>query len=111
IPDWCGNTPARLRGCKMFGVGELCAFGGQWGAFVDMADLFYPGRVFGTCYGEGRRARARLRDYLRRTAPGALRRASFDFDCRPQLIQTHRRADLVVVLHAIARIAAHVRRM
>jgi hypothetical protein len=29
IPDWCGNTPARLHGCKLFGVGELCAFGGS----------------------------------------------------------------------------------
>jgi hypothetical protein len=111
IPDWCGNTPARHGGCTWFGVGEGCAFGVRaWGAYVRLADLFYPGRVFGTCDREGQRARARLRDYLRRTAPGVLRRASFNLDCRPQFVQTHRRADLVVVLHAIARIAAHVRR-
>jgi hypothetical protein len=37
-----------------------------------------------------------------------LRRTRFDIDCRPQTLQTRRRGDLFVVLHAIARIAAHV---
>jgi hypothetical protein len=37
-------------------------------------------------------------------------RATFDADCDPQTLQTPRRADLVVILHAVARIAAQVRR-
>jgi hypothetical protein len=111
IPDWCGNTPVRNGGCLWFGIGEGCAFGVRtWGTYVRLADTFYPGKVFGTCDREGQRARARLRDYLRRTAPAVLRHTTFNPDCRPQIIQTPRRSDLVVVLHAIARIAAHVRR-
>jgi hypothetical protein len=31
-------------------------------------------------------------------------------DCRPQTVETRRRADIVVVFHAIARIAERVRR-
>jgi hypothetical protein len=111
IPDWCGNEPARDGGCLWFGVGDGCALGvGNNVAFVRLADLFYPGKVFGTCEREGQRALTRLRAYLKRTAPGVLHRTSVDFGCRPQMFQTRRRADLVVVLHAIARIAAHVRR-
>jgi hypothetical protein len=43
-------------------------------------------------------------------APAVLRRTRFEVDCRPQTLQTRRRGALFVVLHAIARIAAHVRR-
>jgi hypothetical protein len=57
-----------------------------------------------------RGVRARLRAYLKRTARAVLRRTSFDVDCRPQTLQTRRRSDLFVVLHAIARIAAQARR-
>ena len=52
----------------------------------------------------------RLRAYLKRTAPRVLRRTSFDFDCDPQTFQTRYRSDIVVVFHAIARIAEDVRR-
>jgi hypothetical protein len=36
--------------------------------------------------------------------------AEFDPDCRTQTLETRRRADIVVVFHAIARIAERVRR-
>jgi hypothetical protein len=115
IPDWCGNTPPRPGPCVWYGVGEGCALvyagdASKWGAFVDLADTVFEGRVVGTCDDEADRARARLRAYLKRTAPAVLRRTRFDVDCRPQTLQTRRRGDLFVVLHAIARIAAHVRR-
>jgi hypothetical protein len=45
-----------------------------------------------------------------RTSSAPLRRATFDPDCRPQTLETRRRADIVVVFHAIARIAERVRR-
>lgn len=110
IPDWCGNSPPRGRPCLWFGAGELCAIVTRWGGFVDLAQTFYPGKVFGTCDNEGERARHRLRVYLKRTAPRVLRRTNFDVDCSTQTFQTRSRADIVVVFHAIARIAEHVRR-
>jgi hypothetical protein len=36
--------------------------------------------------------------------------AEFDPDCRPPTLETRRRADIVVVFHAIVRIAERVRR-
>jgi hypothetical protein len=110
IPDWCGNSPARRRPCLWFGVGDLCATVSEWAGFVDLARTFYPGKVVATCDDEGERARKRLRVYLGRTAPRVLRRTSFDFDCAPQTFQTRYRSDIVVVFHAIARIAENVRR-
>jgi hypothetical protein len=44
-----------------------------------------------------------------RTSSAPLRRATFD-PGRPQTLETRRRADIVVVFHAIARIAERVRR-
>jgi hypothetical protein len=44
-----------------------------------------------------------------RTSSGPLRRATFD-PGRQQTHETRRRADIVVVFHAIARIAERVRR-
>ena len=110
IPDWCGNSPPRQRPCLWFGVGDLCGLPTRWGGFVDLGRTFYPGMVVGTCDDEAERARHRLRVYLKRTAPRVLRRVSFDFDCDPQTFQTRYRADIVVVFHAIARIAERVRR-
>jgi hypothetical protein len=74
------------------------------------ARALYPCRVVASCDDEGERARMRLRVDLKRTAPRVLRRTSFDFDCDPQTFQTRYRADIVVVFHAIARIAEDVRR-
>jgi hypothetical protein len=110
IPDWCGNSPPRERPCLWFGAGELCAIVTRWGGFVDLARTFYPGKVVATCDDEGERARHRLRVYLKRTAPRVLRRTSFNVDCGPQTFQTRYRSDIVVVFHAIARIAERVRR-
>jgi hypothetical protein len=109
IPDWCGNTPPRERPCLWFGAGEVCGTVGGWKGFADIARTFYRGKVVATCDDEGERARHRLRVYLKRTAPRVLRRATFNPDCGPQTLETPYRADIVVVFHAIARIAAHVR--
>jgi hypothetical protein len=105
-----GSAPRRTPSDANSWPKRPCAIVSPWGGFVDLARTFCTGKVVASCDDEGERARRRLRVYLKRTAPRVLRRTSFDFDCDPQTFQTRYRSDIVVVFHAIARIAEDVRR-
>jgi hypothetical protein len=102
--------------CFWFGVGTVCRWiyrppkGDRWGGYTDLELLFEPDVAGLSCDVGDENTLPRLRACLKRTAPAVLRRASFDPTCDPQIVGTRRRADLVVVFHAIARIVAQIRR-
>jgi hypothetical protein len=115
LSDLCSNHQPPGFYCRWLGVGVLCPLTHdgptrRWGGFVDLAGILNPEWSGALCQPGDAKVLPRLRAYLKRTAPGVLRRATFDADCDPQTLQTPRRADLVVILHAVARIAAAVRR-
>jgi hypothetical protein len=116
LRDDCGNYTPRKHGCSWFGIGtsgffglgDLCDLGKQWAVDVDLVTEFYPRSDPSdlACLPQGDAALARLRRYLKRTAPRVQHLTFFDGDCDPQLMAFPYRSAGVTVLHAVARIAA-----
>jgi hypothetical protein len=112
----CGNLPRANEPCDwyaigeggIFGRGQLCRAGREWGVNVDLIEQFHPRADPGelACVPQGDDALDRLKRYLRRTAPRVARTLFFDADCDPQLIVASYRSAVVTALHAVARIGA-----
>jgi hypothetical protein len=104
--DRCANLPLSSERCRWIAFGDLCRLPTEWFINVDLVGELNPPGGELSCVPEGDAALRRLRAYLARTAPAVLRRLVFDSDCDPQLIAARRRSDVVVALHAIARLLA-----
>jgi hypothetical protein len=102
----CANLPLGPEHCRWIAFGDLCHVPSEWFIELDLiGELHSPGADL-NCVPEGDDAVARVRAYLARTAPAVRKRLFFDSDCDPQLITARHRADLVVALHAVARLRA-----
>jgi hypothetical protein len=116
----CGNVARSTARCEwyplseggLFGLGDLCRDERGWSVDVDLVEQFHPHSDPGelACVTDGDDALARLKRYLRHSAPRVLRATFFDADCDPQLIAASYRSAVVTTLHAIAQIGAHERR-
>jgi hypothetical protein len=117
--DVCGNLKRTKERCDwyalgdggFFPLGQLCRVPSEWFVNLDLIEQFYP-RSDPTelaCVPHGDAAVARLRRYLRRTAPLVAHGVFFDDDCDPQLITAPSRSALVTALHGVAHIAASER--
>jgi hypothetical protein len=116
----CGNVARSTARCNwyplgeggLFGLGDLCHDDHGWSVDVDLVEQFSPHSDPGelACVPHGDAALARLKRYLRSSAPRVLRATFFDDDCDPQFISASHRSAMVTTLHAIARIAAQRRR-
>jgi hypothetical protein len=104
--DRCANLPLSSERCRWIAFGDLCRLPSEWFTNVDLVGELNPPGGDLNCVPEGDTALRRLRAYLARTAPAVLKRLVFDVDCDPQLIAARRRSDVVVALHAVARLAA-----
>ena len=118
--DVCANLePPQQQRCAWFALGDdafsrlgrLCHIPGEWFVNLDLIEQLHPRRDTSdlACVPDGDAAVARLKRYLRRTAPPAAHHVSFDDDCDPQLITARSRSALVTALHGVARIAASER--
>jgi hypothetical protein len=116
LPDTCSNARRRKDACLWFGVGTLCRWtyqgpaGDRWGGYAHLELLFEPDQAGLGCDVGDEHTLPRLRAYLERAAPAVLRRVHFEATCDPHIVGSRRRADIIVVFHAIARIVAQVRR-
>jgi hypothetical protein len=107
--DRCGNFAAPRDACVWMGEAEVCRIGREWAILHDLSLAFYPTR--GELTGlDGLDAVDKLERYLRRTAPGTLRRIGFDPDADEQVVYGRRRADLIVAARAIQRLAWRAQR-
>jgi hypothetical protein len=115
----CGNLEPPKERCTWFALGDsgffplgrLCHVTSEWFVNLDLIEQLYPRRdpTELACVPHGDAAVARVRRYLRRTAPAVAHQVSFDSDCDPQLITARRRSALVTALRAVAHLAAVAR--
>jgi len=107
--DRCGNYPAAKDRCVWMGEAEVCRLPREYVIIHDLSLAFYPRRSELTGL-DGLDAVDKLQRYLRRTAPGTLRRIGFDPDADEQVVYGRRRADLIVAARAIQRLTWRAQR-